>query len=181
MGKWNMYIPSEDSFFLAEYAKHYCGDFALEIGAGSGIILNALSQNFNTVVGTDIDYRSLHYYKNNLPKNTMLLCCDAASAVSIKFDFIVSNPPYLPDLNKTNHDSTIDGGPTGIEYTLHFVRSAISVLQRQGKMLTITSSLSFTSELDKLIIELNLKKRIIKERKIFFETLSLVEISFITS
>jgi release factor glutamine methyltransferase len=111
----------------------------------------------------------------------MLLCCDAASAVSIKFDFIISNPPYLPDLNKTNQDSTIDGGPTGIEYTLHFVRSAISVLQRQGKMLTITSSLSLTSELDKLIIELNLKKRIIKERKIFFETLSLVEISFITS
>ena len=51
-----------------------------------------------------------------------LLCCDAASAVFIKFDFIISNPPYLPDLNKTNQDGTIDGGPTGIEYTLHFVR-----------------------------------------------------------
>jgi hypothetical protein len=29
-----------------------------------------------------------------------------------------------------------------------------------------------------LIIEMDLKKRIVKERKIFFETLSLVEISF---
>ena len=177
VGKWNLYIPSEDSFFLAEYAKHYCGNFALEIGAGSGIILDALSQNFNSVVGTDIDYKSLHYYKNNLPKNVMLLCCDAASALAIKFDFIISNPPYLPDLN-TNQDHTIDGGPTGIENTIHFVRSAVSVLQRQGKMLTITSSLSHTSELDKLIIQINLKKRIIKEMKIFFETLSLVEISF---
>jgi release factor glutamine methyltransferase len=178
VGKRNLYIPSEDSFFLAEYAKLYCGNFALEIGAGSGIILNALSENFNIVVGTDIDYRSLHYYKNNLPKNVMLLCCDAATALSIKFDFIISNPPYLPDFSKTNQDHTIDGGPTGIEYTLHFVRSAVSVLQQQGKMLTITSSLSRTTKLDKLIIEMDLKKRILKERKIFFETLSLVEISF---
>jgi release factor glutamine methyltransferase len=178
VGKCNLYIPSEDSFFLAEYAKFYCGNLALEIGAGSGIILNVLSENFNSVVGTDIDYRSLHYYKNNLPKNVILLCCDAASALSIKFDFIISNPPYLRDFSKTNQDHTIDGGPTGIEYTLHFVRSAVSVLQRQGKMLTITSSLSHTTKLDKLIIELDLKKRIIKERNIFFETLSLVEISF---
>jgi release factor glutamine methyltransferase len=181
VGSWNLYIPSEDSFFLAEYAKHYCGNFALEIGAGSGIIINTLSQNFDIVVGTDIDYTSLHYYKNNLPKNVMLLCCDAASAFSIKFDFIVSNPPYLPDLNNTNKDRTIDGGPTGIECTLHFIQSAVSVLQKQGKMLTIISSFSHTSELDKLIIEMNLKKKIVKIRKIFFEMLFLVEIKFNTA
>ena len=176
-----MYTPSEDSFLLADYAKQYYGNLALELGSGSGIILDTLSQNFNSVIGTDIDYMSLHYYKNNLPKNVVLVCCDAASALSIKFDFIVSNPPYLPDHNKRNNDQTIDGGRSGIESTLHFVRSAISVLQRQGKMLTIISSLSQTSKLDKLIIEMNLKKRILKVKKLFFETLSIVEISFNTS
>lgn len=178
VGRLNVYVPSEDSFLLAEHAKNYFGNLALEIGSGSGIILDALSQNFNSVIGTDIDYRSLHYYKNNIPNNVMLVCCDAASTLSIKFDFIVSNPPYLPDLNKTNKDRAIDGGPTGIEYTLHFVQSAISVLKRQGKILTIISSLSHTSKLDKLIIEMNLMKRIVKVRKMFFETLFLVEISF---
>ena len=173
-----MYQPAEDSFFLAECAKHYCGNLALEIGSGSGIILNTLSQNFNSVVGTDIDYMSLKHYKTNLPKNGVLICCDAASALAVKFDFIVSNPPYLSDHDKKNKDHTIDGGPTGIEATLHFIRSAVLVLQKRGKMLTIISSLSDSSKLDKLIKEKNLKKRIVKIRKLFFETLYIIEISF---
>jgi release factor glutamine methyltransferase len=173
-----LYQPAEDSFFLAECAKEYCGNLALEMGAGSGIILNTISQNFNRVVGTDIDYVSLQYYKSNLPKNSALVCCDAASAFAVKFDFIVSNPPYLSDHDKQNKDHTIDGGPTGIEATLHFIRSAVLVLQKRGKMLTIISSLSDSSKLDKFIKEMNLKKRLIKIRKLFFETLYIIEISF---
>ena len=173
-----MYQPAEDSFFLAECAKHYWGNIALEIGVGSGIILNILSQNFNSVVGTDIDYVSLQYYKSNLPKNGALVCCNAASALAVKFDFIVSNPPYLSDHDKKNKDHTIDGGPTGIEATLHFIHSAVMVLQKRGKILTIISSLSDSAKLDKLIKEMNLKMRTIKARKLFFETLSIIEICF---
>ena len=173
-----MYQPAEDSFVLAECAKHYCGNIALEIGVGSGIILNILSQNFNSVVGTDIDYVSLQYYKSNLPKNGALVCCNAASALAVKFDFIVSNPPYLSDHDKKNKDHTIDGGPTGIEATLHFIHSAVMVLQKRGKILTIISSLSDSAKLDKLIKEMNLKMRTIKARKLFFETLSIIEICF---
>jgi release factor glutamine methyltransferase len=172
-----LYQPAVDSFFLAECAKKYCGNLALEMGAGSGIILNTISQNFTSVVGTDIDYVSLQYSKSNLPKNSALVCCDAASAFAIKFDFIVSNPPYLSDHDKKK-DHAIDGGPTGIEATLHFIRSAVLVLQKRGKMLTIISSLSDSSKLDKLIKEMNLKKRIVKIRKLFFETLYIIEISF---
>jgi release factor glutamine methyltransferase len=172
-----LYHPAEDSFFLAECAKHYCGNLALEIGSGSGVILNTLSQNFNSVVGTDIDYVSLKHYKSNLPKNGALICCDAASALAVKFDFIVSNPPYLSDHDKKK-DITIDGGPTGIEATLHFIHSAVSVLQKRGKILTIISSLSDSSKLDKLIKEMNLKKRIVIVRNLFFETLYIIEISF---
>ena len=173
-----MYQPAEDSFVLAECAKHYCGNIALEIGVGSGIILNILSQNFNSVVGTDIDYVSLQYYKSNLPKNGTLVCCNAASALAVKFDFIVSNPPYLSDHDKKNKDHTIDGGPTGIEATLHFIHSAVMVLQKRGKILTIISSLSDSAKLDKLIKEMNLKMRTVKARKLFFETLSIIEICF---
>jgi release factor glutamine methyltransferase len=173
-----LYHPAEDSFFLAECAKYYCGNLALEIGSGSGVILNTLSQNFKSVVGTDIDYVSLQYYKSNLPKNGALVCCNAASALAVKFDFIVSNPPYLSDHDKKNKDHTIDGGPTGIEATLHFIHSAVMVLQKRGKILTIISSLSDSAKLDKLIKEMNLKMRTIKARKLFFETLSIIEICF---
>ena len=172
-----MYRPSEDSFFLAECAKCYCGNLALEIGVGSGIIMNAIAQNFNNVVGTDLDYKSLQHYKSNLPDNAALVCCDTASALSVKFDFIVTNPPYLPDHDKRNKDNTIDGGPTGIEATLHFIQSAIPVLQIQGKILTIISSLSDKRKMDEYLTALNLKMRIIKVRKLFFEILSVVEIT----
>jgi hypothetical protein len=38
--------------------------------------------------------------------------------------------------------------------------------------------LSDSSKLDKLIKRMNLKKRIVKVRKLFFETLYIIEISF---
>jgi hypothetical protein len=45
-------------------------------------------------------------------------------------------------------------------------------------MLIISSNLSDTTELEEYISKMNLKKTIIKERKLFFETLQSIEISF---
>ena len=75
--------------------KCYRGKSALEIGVGSGIVLKALRENFKIVAGTDIDFASLRYCKENLSKEIMVACCDAASAFHYRFDLIVSNPPYF--------------------------------------------------------------------------------------
>jgi hypothetical protein len=75
-------------------------------------------------------------------------------------------------------DCAVDGGTTGIEMTLHFIRSGISILNRNGKMLIISSNLSNITKLEESISEMNLKKTIIKERKLFYETLQSMEISF---
>jgi HemK-related putative methylase len=173
-----MYLPSEDSLLLAESVKQYSGQSALEIGVGSGIILRILHDNFKIVAGTDVHFMSLKYCKDKLPNDIMLACCDAASGFEYRFDLIVSNPPYLQMENYETKDCAVDGGPTGIEMTLHFIRSGISILNTTGKMLIISSNLSNSSKLEESISEMNLKKTIIKERKLFYETLQSMEISF---
>src|SRR5919198_1106760 len=172
-----MYLPSEDSLLLAESVKQYSGRSALEIGVGSGIILKILHDNFKIVAGTDVHFMSLKYCKDNLPNDIMLACCDAASVFHYRFDLIVSNPPYLPLKNYVMKDYAINGGSSGIEMTLHFIRSGISVLDIKGKMLIIASNLSDTTKLEESISQMNLKKIIVKEKKLFFETLQSIEIS----
>jgi release factor glutamine methyltransferase len=173
-----LYLPSDDTFLLAESVKCYKGKSALEIGVGSGTILKVLRENYKIVVGTDLDIGSLLYCNENLSNDLMLACCDAASAFKYRFDLIVFNPPYLPDDDNEKMDSAIHGGPCGVETALHFINSAISLLGDAGKMLILISSLSHSTKLDKLILQNKLKSREIREAKLFFETLTVFEISF---
>ncbi|HET7147716.1 MAG TPA: HemK2/MTQ2 family protein methyltransferase [Candidatus Nitrosopolaris sp.] len=173
-----MYLPSEDSFLLANAVKSYNGKSALEIGVGSGVVLQVLYENFQIVAGTDIDLVSLRYCKENLSNDIMLACCDAASAFHHKFDLIVTNPPYLPLEDNEMKDPAIHGNSNGLETTLNFVKSAISVLAKNGKMLIIISSLSIDTTLDEFLFQMKLKRRVISIKKLFFEQLTTLEISF---
>jgi release factor glutamine methyltransferase len=172
-----MYVPAEDTQLLAECVRNYRGKWALEIGVGSGAIVQALAENFDNVAGSDIDLDSLKYckFKNN---TAALVCCDAASAFRGKFDLIVSNPPYLPD-DDTAKDATVHGGPKGIETTMHFIKSALPLLAEEGgRMLVIVSSLADQSALDLLVQAGKLKKRVVKEKALFYERLSVIELTF---
>ena len=100
-----MYIPDVDSFLLIDSIKDYSGQSALEIGTGTGIVSKFLLKNFKYVVSTDIDYNSLLYCKKHNNSEINFICCDATTAISSKFDLIVSNPPYLP--NDQFYDKTI--------------------------------------------------------------------------
>jgi release factor glutamine methyltransferase len=157
---------------------HYAGESALEIGAGSGIVLKALHESFNIVVGTDIDRVSLKHCKDNLPKDIFLVCCDAASALRYKFDLIVSNPPYLPMKDNEKKDPAIHGDSNGIETTLNFIKSATSVLAENGKILIVVSSFSKNAKMDELIVCMKLKRKVISEKRLFFETLTIIELRY---
>src|SRR3989442_11525870 len=140
-----MYIPSDDTFLLADCIRQYSGKWALEIGIGTGLLLNQLEKSFTNVVGSDIDLWSLEHCRGR--SGAMLVCCDAASAFAGRFDLIVSNPPYLPDDNEVR-DKTVHGGPVGIETTIHFLQSALPLLVGNGKMLLVVSSLVDSSPVD---------------------------------
>lgn len=150
-----MYLPSDDSIFLANIVSRYHGILALEIGTSNGIILRELSKNFRVVVGTDIDFNSLKHMLM-MSRNERVICCDAASALhNVNFDLIVSNPPYLPS-KLTHVDKSVDGGRTGIEVTIHFLTSALDKLTGDGKILVLVSNLSDTCKLDRFIARNNL-------------------------
>lgn len=187
-----MYAPSEDTFLLADCIEHYNGRRALEIGVGSGLLLTILAKNYAYVAGSDIDLKVLQHCRLQTPSEKVLLvCCDAGSAFgSGKFDLIVSNPPYLPNDDGGNNnnsdnsnnncslDPTIHGGPKGIETTVHFVKSALPLLAVDGKILIVISSFADSSALDRLVVENSMHKKVVNEKRLFYETLSIVELSF---
>ena len=171
-----MYFPSDDSIFLSDIVNQYHGQLALEVGTSSGIILKELSKNFRIAIGTDLDLNSL-IHSQSILKNDKLICCDAASALhNVKFDLIVTNPPYLP--NNPNHvDKTIDGGPSGIEVSIHILTSALDKLTKTGKILIVVSSFSNKKKLERFIVENNLVMKQIAKKNLFYESLEIMEIS----
>ncbi|MDQ3939181.1 MAG: methyltransferase [Thermoproteota archaeon] len=182
---------------MANCLKDYRGNIALDIGVGSGIITRALCENFKKVVGTDLEFEILKKCNEDVVSNISkdsnkklknergfeFVCADEASAFRNNiFDLVVSNPPYLPEDYDNEgmkiHDETIYGGKSGIEVTLKIIKSSLSTLKREGKLLIIVSSLSDISRLQELLelLNLNMKKKI--EKRLFFETLFVVEIGF---
>jgi release factor glutamine methyltransferase len=109
-------------------------------------------------------------------KNERLICCDAASALhNVKFDLIVTNPPYLP--NSSNHvDKTIDGGPSGIEVSIHILTSTFDKLSKAGKILILVSSFSDKKKLERFIMENNFVMKQIAKKNLFYESLEIIEI-----
>ena len=164
------YPPSEDTFFLVDNIENETGDFALDIGSGSGYLTKLLSENFSFVVGTDINYKVL---KHQTYKTKNLVCCNGSDALIIKFDLIVCNLPYLA--TDKILDIATDGGAEGLEIPLKIIKSAIPCLNTAGKFLFVTSSLSNYQALIDATKKEGLAAKIIAKKKLFFEELILIE------
>ena len=82
------YPPSEDTFFIANYIENEKGEYALDVGSGSGYLTKLLCESFSFVVGTDINCEVLRHQSSYKTDN--LICCNSSDALKIKFDFIVS-------------------------------------------------------------------------------------------
>ena len=165
------YPPSEDTFFIANYIENETGDYALDVGSGSGYLTKLLCDNFSFVVGTDINYDVLQHQSSYKTDN--LICCNSSDALKIKFDFIVCNLPYLA--TDEILDIATDGGSEGFEIPKKIFDSAVSNLEKNGKFIFVTSSLSNYSKLIDYGKKLGLTTKIIAQKKLFFEELILVE------
>lgn len=174
-----MYIPAEDSRLLAEAVKEYSGKRALEIGIGSGIVLEELQRNFELVVGTDLQLESLRYARLNIrSRNVLTICCNISAPIRSKFDLIVSNPPYLPNLStKIQKDLPVDGGLTGIEWSIKFLELTLPKLEPTGKILLLLSSFSNIEKLEVFVQKWKFAKKKVNQKKLFFETIEIFEIS----
>lgn len=174
-----MYRPAEDTFFLEDVIKCYTGRCALEIGIGSGYLTHSLCKNFNLVVGTDIAFNSLLFAKSNYLKNddnAFLVCTDLALPLQIKFDLIISNPPYLPQESVQLEDNTVHGGARGFELSLKLIKSCLHLLNKTGKLLIVRSNLSNLGRMDQMVQELSINSRVLARKRLFFEELEILEL-----
>jgi release factor glutamine methyltransferase len=174
-----MYNPSDDTFFIADVIINYKGNYALEIGIGSGYLTRILCKNYKFVFGTDIDFTSVQHSKYflNTYSNKFLICCDMCEPIKYMFDIIISNPPYLPSNSENIKDYTIYGGPTGVEATLRIVQLFKSNLKDNGKIIFVESSLSDSNKINQFAKKNHLKKRTLAKKKYFYEQLEICEIT----
>ena len=89
-----MYEPREDSFLIEKYVKKLVSGNVLDVGTGGGILALAAKVKGCNVLAVDIDKESVEYCKK---KGINSFVSDLFENVSGKFDWIVFNPPYLPE------------------------------------------------------------------------------------
>lgn len=166
----NYYVPAEDSIFFDDYLKNKTGKAALDIGTGSGILANTLSKNFVFVVATDINIVALLKAHETIDN---CICCNAADAVHVSFDLIVCNLPYLPSDELL--DPTVDGLHDGTEIPSVIIKSASQRIEKNGKMVFLTSSLAKYDALIKLSESLGFDVTISAKKKLFYEELIIIE------
>ncbi len=128
-------IPRPESETLVEAALDLFPDPAaspriLDLGTGTGCLLVACLHERPAAfgIGTDLAWPALRVARHNasnlgLAGRAAFLCGDWATAVSGRFDLVLSNPPYIPtaDLDGLmpevgSHEprGALDGGPCGL-------------------------------------------------------------------
>jgi release factor glutamine methyltransferase len=110
----NVLIPRPETEILVEEVLHHCGNDKikiLDIGTGSGCIVCMLAKNLpNTkIFACDISEKALKVAEFNAEKlgvkdKITFINSDLFENIDIneRFDVIVSNPPYIPILEKQN-------------------------------------------------------------------------------
>ncbi len=143
----NSYFPAEDSILLLKSIGRGGGLFA-DVGTGSGIIGIAAALKGYDVVAADTDPAALEDARANADANGADIAhvrCNLLDAFRCRFSLIAFNPPYLPDGD--HPDRQLTGGPSGVEISLRLLESAERLLEQDGAVLLVASSLGDTAML----------------------------------
>ncbi len=147
------FIPRPETEFMAESAikdgKFIKDPVILEIGTGSGAIAISLALNLpdSLILATDISKEALEICKKNITsyhlENQILpICADSTESFRIKkqFDIIISNPPYIPEMDLTHLPALVmkepsvalDGGKNGVHIINKILKSTSTILNETG-------------------------------------------------
>ena len=171
------YLSSDDSALLRSALSRYSGEACLEIGAGNGGGLIALSKSFRLTVGTDLQRPS---DLGGIGEKVNFVLADAASCFREgSFDLVTFNPPYLP--SEEIADRTVDGGEDGEAVTLRFLADAMRVSKREGDLVVLLSSENPLGPIERMCTEKGFSMNLLVKKHLFYETLSVYEIARIES
>ncbi len=141
-------IPRPETEHVVEAALERIGKSSaiLDIGTGSGIIAITLAAERSAqVVATDISKAALQVAQGNarrLGAKVHFICCDLGRALRDgAFDLIVSNPPYVPENDRTTlprevreHEPAMAlfGGTDGLYIYRRLIPEAARLLRPSG-------------------------------------------------
>jgi release factor glutamine methyltransferase len=173
-----IYSPAEDSYLLQECVKKYLTNKPknlkiLDMGSGSGIqALTCIELGFKNILAADINSYSI---KELRKKRIKAVKSNLFSDIPGRFDLILFNPPYLPE---SRYDKAKDtsGGKKGFETILLFLKQSKRHLKAKGTMLLLISSFSNPDKIINHARELGFDLKILKELRIFFEVLYVLEL-----
>lgn len=128
----------------------------LDLCTGSGCIALAFARHLPdaAVYGTDISQKALAYAgenaSTNYVQNITFLCGDLYQPVEgLKFDIIVSNPPYIkteeinclqPEIREWEPVAALDGGEDGLRYYRDILNPSAGYLKDGGCLLVETGA-----------------------------------------
>ena len=169
--KQHPYVSSQDSLLLREVIRGRSGDSCLEIGTGNAGGLIELSERYEIAAGTDLVAPASFDWRGG--RGSFLLA-DAASCFRDEcFDLVVFNPPYLP--SETIEDLAVDGGVGGIEVPLHFLREAMRVVRKRGRILMLLSSENPLEQIRRECSAKGFEVQKVAEKRLFYEELYVFE------
>jgi len=144
----NYYEPQEDTYMMIDVIngilnKHEISK-SLEIGIGNGEISRVLSAKTSKHIGVDINPDAILQTKKICSRGEYFYS-DLFENVTGKYDLIVFNPPYLPEVKGEEEDfikKAIVGGKKGCEVILRFLDELSDFLLDDGICLLLFSNLS---------------------------------------
>ena len=149
-------IPRPETELLVEEAiktvhtSHFTSLRILDLCTGSGCIALALAREFPDaqVYGTDTSEVALTYARENADRNRIQNVTflkgslfDPLKNLDLKFDVIVSNPPYIkrdeignlqPEITDWEPGEALDGGEDGLDYYKMLIPEAGDYLKENG-------------------------------------------------
>ena len=170
-----IYEPSEDSYFFAEFLKKFFENRQgainyLDMGTGSGI-LSKVARGFinkNKILAADKNLQAVDLVSK---KGFNCIKSDLFSNIQGKFDLITFNAPYLPKDSREPKDSQIatTGGEKGDEISIKFLEQALKHLNPEGKIFLLISSLTPKDKITQF------SPKEVARKKLFMEELIILE------
>ncbi|MCL1810908.1 MAG: methyltransferase [Methanomassiliicoccaceae archaeon] len=174
----DVYPPSDDSLLLIRSLDVHAGERILEIGCGSGIVSMHCAVNGGIVTCGDINPKAVALTKKNMELNSLCAAVaetDLYSNIEGRFDTVIFNLPYLPVDEEGDLALAWSGGEDGLGPLPRLISGAHDHLLPGGRLVIVVSSLMDQDALRSALEGLDVK--VLSELPLFFERLSVLEIS----